>query len=119
MAPSTKKELQATLWKAAEKLRGSLSAGQYKDVILGLVFLKYVSDTHDGGTFAVPPSTRWKFLADNATAANIGRLIDEAMGTLMTANPTLAGTLPRLYESLDQRRLGELVHLLGGARFSR
>jgi type I restriction enzyme M protein len=44
--PSTTKELKATLWKAAEKLRGSLSAGQYKDVILGLVFLKYVSEQH-------------------------------------------------------------------------
>ncbi|MGO9927775.1 MAG: type I restriction-modification system subunit M [Mycobacterium sp.] len=119
MAPSTKKELQATLWKAAEKLRGSLSAGQYKDVILGLVFLKYVSDTHDGGTFAVPPSARWKSLADNESSADIGRFIDDAMGAVMTANPALAGMLPRLYESLDQRRLGELVHLLGGARFSR
>src|SRR4051812_44977163 len=46
-APSTMKELKDTLWKAADKLRGSLSASQYKDVILGLVFLKYVSDSYD------------------------------------------------------------------------
>ena len=46
-APSTMKELKDTLWKAADKLRGSLSANQYKDVILGLVFLKYVSDAYD------------------------------------------------------------------------
>src|SRR3954467_9774135 len=46
-APSTMKELKDTLWKAADKLRGSLAAGQYKDVILGLVFLKYVSDAYD------------------------------------------------------------------------
>ncbi len=46
-APSTMKELKDTLWKAADKLRGSLSASQYKDVILGLVFLKYVSDAYD------------------------------------------------------------------------
>ena len=45
--PSTMKELKDTLWKAADKLRGSLSASQYKDVILGLVFLKYVSDAYD------------------------------------------------------------------------
>ena len=46
--PSTMKELKDTLWKAANKLRGSLSASQYKDVILGLVFLKYISDARDG-----------------------------------------------------------------------
>ena len=102
--PSTK-ELKAVLWKAANKLRGSLSASQYKDVILGLVFLKHVDDRH------------WKSLADNMEA-NIGRLIDDAMTTLMTANPALSGTLPRLYEELDQRRLAELVHLLDSARFS-
>ena len=46
-APSTMKELKDTLWKAADKLRGSMDASQYKDVILGLVFLKYVSDAFD------------------------------------------------------------------------
>src|ERR1700752_2943018 len=122
MEPSTMKELKATLWKAAEKLRGSLSAGQYKDVVLGLVFLKYVSDAHHespDGKFDVPPTADWKFLADNAKADNIGLLIDGAVDAVMTANPALAGTLPRLYENLDQRRLGELVHLLNSARFSR
>jgi type I restriction enzyme M protein len=107
MEPSTMKELKATLWKAAEKLRGSLSAGQYKDVILGLVFLKYIAEPH------------WKCLADNAKAPNIGRLVDEAMDAVMTANPALAEMLPRLYQDLDQRRLGELVLVLDGARFSR
>lgn len=105
MAASTSKELKATLWKAAEKLRGSLSASQYKDVILGLVFLKHVSPPH------------WKVLADNATCDRIGRLADEAMDAVMTANPALAGMLPRLYDNLDRRRLGELVSVLDGARF--
>ena len=119
MEPSTTRELKDTLWKAANKLRGSLSAGQYKDVILGLVFLKYLSDTEGpGGRFVVPAQARWKFLADNATA-NIGELIDGAMDAVMTANPALAGTLPQPYAGVDQRRLGELVGLLGGARFSR
>jgi type I restriction enzyme M protein len=125
-APSTMKELKHTLWKAAEKLRGSLSASQYNDVILGLVFLKYVSDAweerSDGpaNVFAVPPPARWKFLADNASAENIGQLVDQAMDAVMTANPVLAGTLPQLYkDSVDQRRLGELVDLLNSARFSR
>ena len=105
MAPSTTKELKDTLWKAANKLRGSLSAGQYKDVILGLVFLKYVSGTH------------WKFLADNAKSPNINQLIDEAMEAVMAANPALAAMLPRVYHTVDQRRLGELIELLESARF--
>ena len=104
MAPSTDKHLKATLWKAADKLRGSLSAGQYKDVVLGLVFLKHISESH------------WKVLADNAKAGNIGRLVDDAMAAVMAADPALAGMLPRIYENLDQRRLGELVALLDGAR---
>ena len=107
MAPSTDKELKDTLWRAANKLRGSVSAGQYKDVVLGLVFLKYVSDAH------------WKSLADNAKSPNIGELVDEAMDAVMAANPALAGLLPRLYHGVDQRRLGELVDLLSGARFGR
>ncbi|AKS34790.1 type I restriction-modification system subunit M [Mycolicibacterium goodii] len=161
-APSTMKELKDTLWKAADKLRGSLSASQYKDVILGLVFLKYVSDAfderreaihaelsadgmdeeqiedliddpeeyHGYNVFVVPPNARWTFLAENAKgkpaadgemAKNIGQLIDEAMDAVMTANPTLQGTLPRLYnrDNIDQRRLGELIDLFNSARFSR
>jgi type I restriction enzyme M protein len=121
MEPSTDKELKATLWKAADKLRGSLSAGQYKDVVLGLVFLKYISDATDeqpGAGFTVPPESRWKFLADN-TKADIGQLVDAAMGAAMAANPALAGTLPLLYHTVEERRLGDLVDLLGAARFSR
>lgn len=162
LAPSTMKELKDTLWKAADKLRGSLSANQYKDVILGLVFLKYVSDAYDErreairaelasegmdesqiedliddpeeyqgyGVFVVPPNARWKFLAENAKgqpaaggepARNVGQLIDDAMDAVMKANPTLQGTLPRLYnkDNIDQRRLGELLDLFNSARFSR
>ena len=106
MLPSTRKELKDTLWKAAGKLRGSLPASQYKDVVLGLVFLNHVSDAH------------WKFLADNAKSPNIGQLIDAAMDAVMAANPTLAGALPQPYQDVDQRRLGELVELLSGTRFS-
>jgi type I restriction enzyme M protein len=107
MTTSTTKELKATLWKAAEKLRGSLSAGQYKDVVLGLVFLEYTS------------GARWKFLVDNAKSPNIGQLVDEAMQAVMTADSALAGTLPQRYHDVDQRRLGELVELFDTARFSR
>jgi type I restriction enzyme M protein len=161
-APSTMKELKDTLWKAADKLRGSLSANQYKDVILGMVFLKYISDAfderredihtelaaqgmdesqiedliddpeeyHGYNVFVVPPIARWSFLAENAkgkpaavgeVAKNVGQLIDEAMAAVMKANPTLEGTLPRLYnrDNIDQRRLGELIDLFNSARFSR
>lgn len=155
-APTTMKELKDTLWKAADKLRGSLEASDYKDVILGLVFLKYVSDSFgerrdqiraeletDGGyteddieytqedrdeytgagVFWVPPAARWPYLAARAKGTDdktIGTLINEAMGLLMDANPSLAGTLPRIYnrEGVDQRRLGELLDLFNSARFT-
>ncbi|MGV9736717.1 N-6 DNA methylase [Rhodococcus aetherivorans] len=160
-APSTMKELKDTLWKAADKLRGSMDASQYKDVILGLVFLKYVSDAFDerreqiraelvadgldedgiasliddqdeylgSGVFWVPEAARWSYLAQNAKgiqeapgveARTIGQLIDGAMRELMNANETLVGTLPVIFnrESVDQRRLGELMDLLGDTRFT-
>ncbi len=161
-APSTTKELQDTLWKAADKLRGSMDASQYKDVILGLVFLKYVSDAYDerreairaelvadghdeegiadlieeeeeyhgAGVFVVPPTARWPYLADNAKGLpasgtepekNIGQLVDDAMGLVMTHNKALEGTLTRIYnrDNVDQRRLGDLIDLFNSARFTR
>ena len=72
-APSTMKELKDTLWKAADKLRGSLSANQYKDVILGLVFLKYVSDAYTERREAI----RTELLADGYDDEQIGDLIDD------------------------------------------
>ncbi|MGP9837191.1 class I SAM-dependent DNA methyltransferase [Arthrobacter sp. 179] len=155
------KELKDTLWKAADKLRGSMDASQYKDVILGLVFLKYVSDAFserrtqlaeelatDGmsedqiaqliddtdeytgrGVFWVPARARWEHLAENAKGLpaidgapprNIGELIDAAMDAVMAANPSLAATLPKIFnrDSVDQRRLGELIDLFNSARFT-
>ncbi|MBL8927471.1 MAG: SAM-dependent DNA methyltransferase [Pseudonocardia sp.] len=154
-APSTMKELKDTLWKAADKLRGSMDASQYKNVVLGLVFLKYVSDAFDerraqiraeleeqdydddqiaqliddvdeytgNGVFWIPTEARWSFLAANAKGRgeqSIGQLIDEAMNLIMRDNPSLKATLPRIFnqESVDQRRLGELLDLLNNARFS-
>ncbi|TFC16549.1 type I restriction-modification system subunit M [Cryobacterium glucosi] len=159
--PSTMKELKDTLWKAADKLRGSMDASQYKDVILGLVFLKYVSDAFDErreqirteleadgqnedqigqliddvdeytgqGVFWVGARARWNYLAENAKGLpatqgeaprSIGLLIDEAMDVISADNPTLAGSLPRIYnrDNIDQRRLGELLDLLNSARFT-
>ena len=159
--PSTMKELKDTLWKAADKLRGSMDASQYKDVILGLVFLKYVSDafderreqiraelTADGMTddqigdliddedeylgnsvFWVPETARWQYLAENAkgiqetagvTGRTTGELINAAMVSIMASNSTLTGTLPVVFnnDSIDQRRLGELIDLLTDTRFT-
>ncbi len=161
ITPSTMKQLKDTLWKAADKLRGSMDASQYKDVILGLVFLKYASDAFDErrqqiaaelaadgwgedaigrqiddideytghGVFWVPATARWPFLATHAKgqpaamgepAKNVGQLVDEAMDLLMGANPSLAATLPRIFnrDNLDQRRLGELLDLFNSARFT-
>lgn len=160
-APTTLKELKDTLWKAADKLRGSMDASQYKDVILGLVFLKYVSDAFDerreqiraeleaqgmreeqvarliddvdeytgSGVFWIPPTARWAYLAEHAKGLpaehgrapkSIGELIDDAMDLVMGANPTLAATLPRIFnrDNVDQRRLGELMDMFNSARFT-
>jgi type I restriction enzyme M protein len=159
---STMKELKDTLWKAADKLRGSMDASQYKDVILGLVFLKYVSDAFDErqaqiraeleatgsydedqiaqlvndideytghGVFWVPPTARWTYLSTNAKglqaatgerAKTVGELVDDAMDLLMGSNHGLMATLPRIFnrDSVDQRRLGELIDLFNSARFT-
>ncbi|MGI8701460.1 MAG: type I restriction-modification system subunit M [Nocardioidaceae bacterium] len=160
-APSTMKELKDTLWKAADKLRGSMDASQYKDVILGLVFLKYVSDafderrvqiatelTADGldedqiaqviddydeytghGVFWVPATSHWTYLAEHAKGIEgargaapqtIGSLVNDAMTHIMGSNPSLAGTLPTIFnaDNVDQRRLGELLDLFNSARFT-
>jgi type I restriction enzyme M protein len=121
-------ELHAVLWRAADKLRGSMDAAQYKDFVLGLVFLKYVSEdagTGDGA-FLVPDSARWDKLAGQAGqaggagGAGIGELLDGAMDAITRANPPLAGVLPKIFnrDNVDQRRLGELVGLIGGVRFT-
>jgi type I restriction enzyme M protein len=91
------------LWKAANKLRGSLPASQYKDVVLGLVFLQHACEIH------------WKVLAHNAESPDIGRLANEAMDMAMTDNPALGGILPRHYHRIAARRLGDLVAILDQA----
>ncbi|TDC53888.1 restriction endonuclease subunit M [Actinomadura sp. KC345] len=110
-------DLKDVLWKAADKLRGSVDASQYKDFVLGLVFLKYVSDSAGEGAFRVPDGARWADIAASAGAEDVGALIDAAMGEVMRADPALAGVLPQIFDGADQRRLGELVGLIGDARF--
>ncbi len=127
--------IEHELWAAADKLRGHLDAADYKSVVLGLIFLKYISDLfeqvrarveHEGlddpedrdvylaeRVFWVPKVARWKLLQDNARQESIGNLIDQAMEAIERDNPSLKGMLPNNYgrPTLDKRRLGELVDL--------
>ncbi|WP_217165827.1 class I SAM-dependent DNA methyltransferase [Streptomyces sp. AC512_CC834] len=148
---STAKEIQDILWKAADKLRGSIDAAQYKEFVLGLIFLKYVSDafeerrtelakelTDEGiaedrlddfledrdeytgaHVFWVPETARWSWIAANAKAQGVGKLLDEAMDAIMRENESLKGVLPKIFnqDRIDQKRLGELVDLISDARF--
>jgi type I restriction enzyme M protein len=128
--------IENELWEAADKLRGHLDAAEYKSVVLGLIFLKYISDLFEQvrarvekeglddpedrdvylaeRTFWVPQEARWKILQDNAKQVSIGNLIDKAMEAIERDNPTLKGMLPGNYgrATLDKRRLGDLVDLV-------
>lgn len=129
---------EQTLWKAADKLRGSMDSSEYKHVVLGLLFLKYISDGFEEhhqqlvaqqssganpedrdeykaeNVFWVPPSARWTHLRNNAKQPNIGTLIDDAMLAIEKENPSLKGVLPKDFArpALDKQRLGELIDLL-------
>jgi len=129
---------EQTLWKAADKMRGSMDPSEYKHVALGLMFLKYISDGFDehyhklvaqkssgadpedrdeykaDNVFWVPQIARWAFLQNNAKQPNIGTLIDDAMVAIEKENPSLKGVLPKDFArpALDKQRLGELIDLL-------
>jgi type I restriction enzyme M protein len=126
-------EIEAKLWQAADKLRNNMDAAEYKHVVLGLIFLKYISDAFEQkhkeleGTpnadpedrdeytgenvFWVPVEARWDNIKSNAKQPTIGVLIDNAMDAIERDNPSLKGVLPKEYakERLDKRRLGELI----------
>lgn len=133
-------DLKKQLWAAADKLRGNISPSDYKYVVLGLIFLKYVSDSFDrqhqkavddgfdpedrdyylmDNVFWVPVEARWQNLVDNAKQPTIGKMVDDAMVAIERENPTLKGVLPKDYarEALDKRRLGELIDLFTNIRF--
>lgn len=127
------------LWLAADKLRNNLDAAEYKHVVLGLIFLKYISDAfeekhagleseQDSGAdpedpdeyradniFWVPREARWTHLQAKAKQPTIGKLVDDAMVAIERDNPRLKGTLPKDYArpALDKQRLGELIDLIG------
>ncbi len=128
---------EQTLWQAADKLRGNMDASDYKHVVLGLIFLKYISDAFEErhaalksephanpedrdeyaaeNVYWVPKAARWPKLQAAAKQPGIGKLLDEAMLALEKDNSSLKGVLPKDYarESLDKRRLGELIDLIG------
>jgi type I restriction enzyme M protein len=128
---------EATLWAAADKLRGHMDAAEYKHVVLGLIFLKYISDAFDArhqelladpeaesedpdeyvraNVFWVPKEARWQALQDAAKSPEIGMKLDAAMDAIERDNPRLKGVLPKDYArpTLDKTRLGELIDLIG------
>lgn len=116
--------LEEKLWIAADKMRGHMDAAEYKHVLLGLIFLKYISDIHEEqnaehknqaeNIFSVPKLASWPYLLSNAENPNIGKLIDNAMSLIEKENSSLKSILPKEYSrpSLDNQRLGELVQLI-------
>jgi type I restriction enzyme M protein len=127
------------LWQAADKLRNNMDAAEYKHVVLGLIFLKYISDAFEekhavltedkksgadpedpdeyraDNIFWVPRNARWSHLQASAKQATIGKLVDDAMVAIEAQNPALKGVLPKDYgrPALDKTRLGELIDLVG------
>jgi type I restriction enzyme M protein len=137
--------IEKQLWKAADKLRKNIDAGEYKHVVLGLIFLKYISDSfeqlHDKlkagvgeyagadpedrdeykaeNVFFVPAKARWEYLLSRAKLPEIGKEVDEAMDAIERDNPSLKGVLPKVYarQNLDPASLGGLIDLIGNIAF--
>ncbi len=140
---SSKEEpMEKQLWKAADKLRKNIDAAEYKHIVLGLIFLKYISDAFEDlhekllkgegeykgadpedrdeykaeNVFFVPGEARWANLQENARTPGIGKLVDEAMDAIEKENSTmLKDVLPRVYArgNLDPTNLGGLIDLMG------
>lgn len=138
---ATPEKLEAQLFKAADKLRKNIDAGEYKHIVLGLVFLKYISDSFEahhallkqrqGGykhsdsedrdeytaenIFWVPKKARWSYLYSRAKLPTIGQDLDKAMELIESENSLLKGILPKVYArpNLDVVSLGGLLDLIG------
>ncbi len=130
--------LEAALWKAADKLRKNIDAAEYKHVVLGLIFLRYISDSFEDlhaqlkvqkgegadpedpdeykaeRVFFVPPEARWSYLKDNAKQTGIGKIVDDAMDAIERDNAQLKGVLPKVFsrQNLDPTNLGGLIDLI-------
>ncbi|MCK5019785.1 MAG: SAM-dependent DNA methyltransferase, partial [Candidatus Peribacteraceae bacterium] len=132
---------ESILFKTADKLRKNMDAAEYKHIVLGLIFLKYISgsfeELHDklkkgDGEFAhadpedsdeylahnvffVPQQARWNALLSKAKDPSVGEVLDDAMEALEKQNPTLKGILPKVYAkpNLDKTALGQLLDMIG------
>ena len=133
---------EARLWQMADALRGSMDAAEYKHVVLGLIFLKYVSDAFEeqhakleaeraqgadsedpdeyraANIFWVPKKARWSQIKGNAPQPTVGKLVDDAMEAVERDNPSLKDVLPKDYarQGLDKQRLGSLINLVSNIR---
>lgn len=133
--------LEKQLWKSADKLRKNIDAAEYKHIVLGLIFLKYISDSFEElydklqkgeGEFAgadpedkdeykaenvffVPAEARWSFLLSKAKQPTVGTIVDDAMDAIEKENPNLKGVLPKVYarQNLDPTSLGDLIDMIG------
>ena len=129
---------EAELWRMADTLRGSMDAAEYKHVVLGLIFLKYISDAFEEiharlegeqaqgadpedpdeyrakNIFWVPPEARWAHLKAQAKQPTIGQIVDDAMDGIERDNPVLKDVLPKNYArpALDKQRLGQLIDMI-------
>jgi len=134
-------KLEQKLWKTADKLRKNIDAAEYKHVVLGLIFLKYISDAFSElhnklvagegeyagadpedkdeygaeNVFFVPEKARWPYIQSQAKMPSIGKLIDDAMDLIEADNATLKGILPKTYgrSNLDPQTLGGLIDTIG------
>jgi type I restriction enzyme M protein len=130
---------ESELWRAADAMRSNMDAAEYKHVVLGLIFLKYISDAFEEqhakleadraqgadpedpdeyravNIFWVPKEARWSNLKANAKQPTIGKVVDDAMLAIERDNPSLKGVLPKDYAHprLDKQRLGQLIDLVG------
>lgn len=133
--------LEKQLWKAADKLRKNIDAAEYKHIVLGLIFLKYISDSFEElyaklkagegeytgadpedkdeykaeNVFFVPQDARWNYIQSKAKLPDIGKVVDDAMDAIEKENASLKGVLPKVYakQNLDPTSLGELIDLIG------
>ncbi|MBC1604879.1 SAM-dependent DNA methyltransferase [Listeria rocourtiae] len=132
-------KIEETLWAAADKLRGSMDASEYKNVVLGLIFLKYVSDSFEEkynallqeefadpedkdeytaeNIFWVPKEARWDVISSKSKTPEIGQVIDKAMIAIEKENRSLKNVLPKNFArpQLDKIRLGETIDLFTNA----
>lgn len=135
----TEEPLEKQLWKTADKLRKNIDAAEYKHIVLGLIFLKYISDAFEElyaklkadvvnradpedkdeykaeNVFFVPKDARWNDLLSKAKQPDIGKFVDNAMDALEKENASLKGVLPKVFakQNLDPTSLGELIDLVG------